>query len=165
METDPHVIASFQAHYEMKFPNLAASGWRLDSPRTFDYNCIAWAAGDKHRWWEPPDPITGQGAGKYWPRNLSANHLVETYVHLYELSGYKECPHGRPEKGYEKVAIYAMNGNVLHAAKQLPSGYWSSKLGPQHDIIHHTLEALEGNEYGYVAKFMKRQRQGKAGKR
>ncbi|MCI0637958.1 MAG: hypothetical protein L0Y72_23715 [Gemmataceae bacterium] len=37
-----------------------------------------------------------------------------------------------------------------HAARQLPTGRWSSKLGPSEDI-EHDLHALEGEIYGTIA--------------
>ena len=42
-----------------------------------------------------------------------------------------------------------------HAARQLPSGRWTSKLGFLEDI-EHALHDLEGTEYGAVVLVMKR---------
>ena len=41
-------------------------------------------------------------------------------------------------------------------ARQLAAGDWTSKLGKEEDLTHHTLKSLEGNLYGTVLKFMKR---------
>ena len=41
------------AELEGTFPNLAADGSLVASPKTHAYNCVAWAAGDVSRWWEP----------------------------------------------------------------------------------------------------------------
>ena len=38
------------AELEGAFPGLAADGYRLASPKTHSYNCVAWAAGDASRW-------------------------------------------------------------------------------------------------------------------
>jgi len=60
------------------------------------------------------------------------------------------------EDGWEKIAIFAdEQGEPLHAARQLPSGRWTSKLGADVDI-EHDLAALEGDLYGKVACFLKR---------
>lgn len=34
------------------FPKLAAEGFEIVAPSTKRYNCIAFAAGDTHRWWD-----------------------------------------------------------------------------------------------------------------
>ena len=52
-------------------------------------------------------------------------------------------------------------GVPSHAARQLPSGHWTSKLGKAEDIRHSTLEAVEsdpnlGLGYGKVAVILKR---------
>jgi hypothetical protein len=41
------------AELDGAFPSLAADGYVVASPKTHSYNCIAWAAGDASRWWEP----------------------------------------------------------------------------------------------------------------
>ena len=69
------------------------------------------------------------------------------------------CGNGSLEDGYEKVAIYARDGELTHAARQLRDGRWTSKLGKYEDIEHDSLEALYGDgygEYGSVAVFMVR---------
>ena len=59
------------------------------------------------------------------------------------------------EEGVDKVAIYAIGDEATHAARQLPNGLWTSKLGPYEDITH-TLKGLEGGEYGYVVGILRR---------
>jgi hypothetical protein len=66
------------------------------------------------------------------------------------------CEGDELEAGFEKIALFANNQGIpLHAARQLPSGRWTSKLGELEDI-EHTLRDLEGEEYGSVALVMKR---------
>jgi hypothetical protein len=61
------------------------------------------------------------------------------------------------EKGFEKVAIYVKgNQNPTHAARQLDSGIWTSKIGNEEDIEHSSPAVLEGLEYGAVAVVMKK---------
>jgi hypothetical protein len=43
-----------------------------------------------------------------------------------------------------------------HAARSLPNGAWTSKLGDDEDIEHSTLAVLEGREYGRAKVFLKR---------
>lgn len=66
-----------------------------------------------------------------------------------------ECGSELLEKDVEKIAVYALNATVTHAARQLPNGRWTSKLGQGHDISH-TLQAIAGGAYGSVAAILKR---------
>jgi regulator of protease activity HflC (stomatin/prohibitin superfamily) len=46
-------------------------------------------------------------------------------------------------------------GIPVHAARQLPSGMWTSKLGALEDI-EHQLEGLAGDRYGKIGQILKR---------
>jgi hypothetical protein len=59
------------------------------------------------------------------------------------------------EVGVDKVAIYAMNGRVKHAARQWSNGRWRSKMGAAHDI-EHELYAVEGPLYGSLVAVYER---------
>ena len=81
---------------------------------------------------------------------------------MFEARGYVASDTPALEPGYEKVALYvSKEGKVTHAARQLLDGQWTSKLGGQYDVSH-TLDALEGPEYGSVAKILKRSINGPA---
>ncbi len=69
--------------------------------------------------------------------------------------GYVVCDHDELELGTEKIALFALDGVPKHAARQLPSGRWTSKLGPSEDIKH-SLHDLTGAVYGSVVLIMKR---------
>ena len=132
------------------FPNLIASGYRETSPQTRAYNCIAWAAGVDSAWWWP-DEYT------FWPEAVPCTATLDTFIAAYKTVGYVECSDGNFENGYEKIAIYAdENQEPTHAARQMKSGKWTSKLGASHDIEHNTVEALYGDAYGIAMRFMKR---------
>ena len=60
------------------------------------------------------------------------------------------------EQGFEKVALYGTALEYSHAARQLPSGKWSSKLGKDVDIEHDTPNDVAGGVYGEVMQIMKR---------
>jgi hypothetical protein len=71
----------------------------------------------------------------------------------YESLGYKLCYEDHFEKGLDKIAIYGIenpDGTVTptHAARLLPSGEWTSKLGNFEDIAHKALDAVDGPVYG-----------------
>jgi hypothetical protein len=59
---------------------------------------------------------------------------VSAFVQLYSTLGYTACQDGSLELGFEKVAIYALGKVVKHAARQLPNGKWTSKLGGDVDL-------------------------------
>lgn len=137
-------------------PNLNADNHELTSMPTPRYNCIAWAASNDTRWWWP----TGR---YYWPPNVTREESIEAFIRAYATVGYTRCDDGSLEPEFEKVAIYARSeAGVLtptHAARQLPTGRWTSKLGPLEDIDHANPECVCGPVYGNVAVFLKRPRQ------
>lgn len=131
------------------FPRLRHTRFYVTSPETQDYNCIAWAADDNSHWWWP----TGFC---YWPKGVNRTLEVASFKAAYATLGYVDCDNGNAEKGVEKVAIFAnVHGRVEHAARQLPSGDWTSKLGEGEDI-RHTIFGLEGASYGNVVCYMSR---------
>lgn len=135
------------------FPGLGTSAFRVTSPATRDYNCIAWAAGDTARWWWPDlDP---DNDAIFWPAGVIAEETLEAFVAVFVTLGYAPCIGEELELGFEKVALFANGGIPTHAARQLPSGRWTSKLGLREDI-EHDLHALSGEEYGTAVLFMKR---------
>jgi hypothetical protein len=137
---------------EEAFPGLAGRGYQVTSPRDADYNCIAFAAGDTHNWWWP-----GRDVGReYWPAGVPRERTRDAFVAAFASLGYTVCEGEGPESGYEKVALFAdAAGRPTHAARQLPGGGWSSKLGKAEDI-EHGLHDLEGALYGSVVLLMKR---------
>jgi len=144
-----------QSHHslELLFPGLAVSEWQETSKQTKEYNCIAWAGSEDHDdvWWWP-------NRAAYWPEGVPLNTSVEAFIAAYRTLGYEVCDGGDPEPGLEKVALYVGDdGQVTHAARQLDSGYWTSKLGSLEDI-EHELQGVEGETYGRVAQFLSRPR-------
>lgn len=138
---------------ERFFPNLSTSRYSITSPAEKDYNCIAWAAGDVTAWWEPDPQYTC-----FWPDSIPRVYTVEAYIRAFETLGFTKCQDAGYEDGFEKIAIYVLSGGKpAHAARQLSSGLWTSKLGNSEDIEHEKLEALEGPSYGIVAVVLKRQ--------
>jgi hypothetical protein len=61
------------------------------------------------------------------------------------------------EAGFEKLTIFVdPTGEPRHAARQLPSGAWASKLGDHVDIEHNEVDAVGGVFYGEPHVFMKK---------
>jgi hypothetical protein len=132
------------------FPNLTSENHRVTSERTTDYNCIAWAAGDDTQWWWPEDH-----QDIYWPEGVPRVEDMTTFAEAFATLDYTLCEGGGLEQGVEKVAIYAVDGVPSHAARQLPNGWWTSKLGQSFDVAH-TLDAISGGAYGEAALFLGR---------
>jgi len=136
---------------EDDFPNLAETGHRITSPESGAYNCIAWAAGTDQHWWEPATDC-------YWPESTSMDYTVDALVQAFKSIGFAVCENAVADSSSEKIAIYGDGQEYTHAARQLPNGKWTSKLGKGEDIEHDNLEALEGSIYGSVVCVMQRSR-------
>ena len=137
---------------ELIFPNLAGTGYRVTSPADDDYNCLAWAAAEDDRWWWP-DPL----GESYWPHGVPRAETPEAFVAAYATVGFTAAADDSSLPGVEKIAIYLKAGKPTHAARQLPSGLWTSKLGRAEDI-EHDLAGLVGEVYGAVGLLLQRPR-------
>jgi len=142
------------------FENVRPDNFKCTSDPTRDtddkYNCIAWAVGKNDNYWWPR-----QLGGFFWPNGLPREPLnketIANFVKAFESEGFERCDDGKFENGFEKIAIYVNNFDVpKHAARSLPNGAWSSKLGDDEDIEHETLKVLEGRQYGKAKYFMRR---------
>jgi hypothetical protein len=129
------------------FPNLSSSQFEITSDFSLDYNCIAWAAGDISRWWWP-------ATGDYWPIDDNSA-AVDSFARAFATIGYGPADDNSLEAGYEKVALFAKEARVTHAARQLANGRWTSKLGSDVDI-EHELHGIEGQVYGTVVRLLRR---------
>ena len=133
---------------EQHFPGLRAGDYQVTSSSDIRYNCIAWAAGDSAQWWEP-------SPGGHWPPDVPRLLTLDAFIEAFASLGYEPCETEEPERGVEKIALFASHGEVTHAARQLPNGRWTSKLGMDVDI-EHVLRCPEGSVYGEVAKVLSR---------
>jgi hypothetical protein len=138
-------------HLELRYPNLAITEYSLTSSKSQEYNCFAWVAGDRERWWQPTPEDEF-----YWVEGVPMEETLSAYVQAYQTLGYEPCDSSVLEEGYEKIALYVNDQGVpVHAARQLLTGKWTSKLGSLEDI-EHELEGLTGKSYGTVGKVLKR---------
>jgi hypothetical protein len=139
-----------EPNLEDVFPGLRGQPYQIQSPRDHRYNCIAFAAGDVHNWWWP------DAAGEdTWPAGVARAETVGAFRDAFATLGFVVCDDEQLESGYERIALFALAGVPKHAARQLPSGRWVSKLGPGEDIEHELLD-LTGMAYGAVVLVMKR---------
>lgn len=130
------------------FPRLDARNHRITSREDPGYNCVAWATRDSTRWW---DHLYG-----YWPDGVARDSSVEAYVELFRELGFEKSNDSNPEFGFEKIALYAKNGEFTHVARLLESGHWTSKLGALEDIEHNSLDSLASDSYGRPLAFLRR---------
>lgn len=138
-----------QAELESRFPKLRSARYTITSPSDVRYNCIAWAAGDSRKFWWPH-------GFAFWPDTAPRENDLSAFEKAFASLGYERSSSHAHETGFEKVAIYAKpDGEPSHAARQLATGYWTSKLGKFVDI-EHALEDLEGETYGRVTLVLRR---------
>jgi hypothetical protein len=121
------------------------------SPGTDSYNCVAWGASDTENWWEPDEDLQ-----YYWPNDAPRNYAVDAYVAAFKSHGFEVCQDASLEQGLEKVAIFTLQGEYKHVARQLPNGNWTSKMGRAEDIEHVDLMAVSGPSYGSSSVYMAR---------
>jgi hypothetical protein len=133
------------------FPLTHSEPFLETSPTDGLYNCIAWAYGVNDRWfWPDSSGLT------FWPENIPHETNVQAFISLFGGIGYEICNDGTLEEGFEKIAIYTNDSMPTHAARQLPSGRWTSKLGQMQDI-EHSIFSMSDGVYGNVNVFMKRE--------
>ena len=139
-------------------PGLRGAEFKITSPVDPAYNCIAWAIGSTTDWWQP------DYAAGIWPEQAPKQHTVAAAIEAFATAGYEPCENGALQDQVEKVAIYGVGEQFKHAARQLPSGRWTSKLGKGWDIEHElaalTSAANAGGpvQYGEVVVFLRRTR-------
>jgi len=147
-------MATYDPDIEKNFPHIKQEGYDVTSPIDPGYNCIAWAAGENNLWYWP-DPLSIY----YWPNNIARECTLNAFIELYQSLGYEICSEQNVEADFEKIAIYVDSNNIpLHAARQLESGTWTSKLGPYKDIEHNTIRGLENSAYGKLGVVLRRKK-------
>jgi hypothetical protein len=144
-------MPAFHERVRTLLPRLTADNYRETSPSDWGYNCIAWAAGVTDAWWWPTP-------GRYWPPDVLREESLAAFVAAFATLGYAPMASPILESSIEKVVLYAVGGIPTHAARQLLSGMWTSKLGPAIDIEHATPDAITGGVYGEVSVILGRSR-------
>ena len=139
--------APFHELAQNVLPNLTAENYRITSPPSWAYNCIAWAVGLTDLWWWPVP-------GRYWPPDVLREETLDAFVAALATRGFSPCSSSEVEWGLEKIALYSTGNVPTHAARQLCTGWWTSKLGPSFDVEHSNLEALAGGVYGDPVAFL-----------
>lgn len=124
--------------------------YKLTSPETFEYNCIAFAMGMLDRWIDSSDI-----PWHWWPpvrKDTSPSSLVEAFKYF----GFEECGmDDKVDEQYDKVALYKDDIQWTHAAKVVADGEYHSKFGASFDGHHSGGDVLKA-KYGSVFLIMRR---------
>ncbi len=137
--------------FGINLPNLGDRNHRVTSEMTPRYNCISWSVReDLISLWPDDD--------NRWPTSVTREESMDAFLQFYTMIGFERISLNaiHYEPGYEKIALYADTAGPCHAARQIPSGRWLSKLGRLADIEHNDLNCLEGGAYGNVVAIFKR---------
>jgi hypothetical protein len=81
---------------------------------------------------------------------------LQAFEELFTKWAWAETADANLEHGLQKIALYALFGEPTHAARLMPNGFWTSKLGGAIDITHNNLAELTGPKYGMVYKVYKK---------
>lgn len=134
------------------FPQLEMTNFEVTSPVDRRYNCIAWAVNDNTRWWWP-DP------NAYWPTDRG-DLTIENFEEAFATLGYTRQENNLSPQEVERIVLYLDGlGNPTHAARQLETGDWAAKIGPQWDVEHQK-NAFCGGDYGNASIMFERPRAG-----
>lgn len=136
------------AYLRNPFPKLTAVLEKKTSEPTEAYNCIAWAFKDNQRKWWP-------SRWAFWPIDYEGKTELEAFEDWFVADGWEETSDSLVEEGYEKIALYTLDGEPKHAARLLPNGLWTSKLGSSLDLSHGFAD-LDGPAYGSVFKIFRK---------
>lgn len=140
--------------YKMQLDN---AGLTPRAPLTIELaQMVIEIQGDDRCWFVIDDTLTIRNCRVLAGRGRACRDSRRLHP-AYATLGYRPCPDGESESDLEKIAIYGVRGIPRHAARQLASGRWTSKMGDIEDI-EHTLEAIEGEQYGTVIQFLARPR-------
>lgn len=144
--------------YPQQLPHLQLADHQKTSEKDHIYNCIAYVFGEAGQWFWPAENDLC-----VWPRPIVLEQsCLENFRLLLRDLGYSPCKDGTFEPNVIKIACYVGGGGIVpedltHAAIQRTegpdAGYWSSKIGPNIDIRHKTIEDLDGPLYGRVHSF------------
>src|SRR5436190_15245440 len=106
------------------FPGLKTTAFRITSAADERYNCIAWAVGKTREWWWP----LGDESIITWPSGAARELTMDGFSKAFRVIGFEPAIDDLFELGFEKIALFAdADGSPSHAARQLPSGLWTSK--------------------------------------
>ena len=137
------------------FPRLASDNhFQITSECTPLYNCIGWALGLDDVWVALDHPSNMPWI--WWPKGVPATEKQSSLIALFAYFGFEKCNDAEAEDGFDKVALYGIDGNWTHAARVVAKDEFHSKIGTAWDIHHSNGDVFADTEYGEVFAYMKR---------
>src|SRR5262249_42534027 len=91
------------------FPNLPRDGYTVTDKPDWAYNCIGWSRCTRTHGFMWPHP------GLY----TTAAERLDFFDRMYAAFGWRPASSCRSERGKRKIALYCIDGDPTHAAKQL----------------------------------------------
>jgi len=139
--------------FEKWWPRLRKTFYQVIAEADPRYNCFAWSVGKTDIILDPM---------RDWPDDVKREYTLVAFISCFNFYGFQCCDNGDLEMGVEKVVIYGRGDLPLHAARQMDSGLWTSKIGSL-ELIEHHLDAFEVAtqefaNYGSILQFLSRQR-------
>lgn len=135
------------------FPELANDqNFKICSPKTHEYNCIAWAMQFTDRWVTSVD-----GPQYWWPNDVERNMSSSALIAAFEAVGFTECDNKSLEEGFDKVILYKneTEDEWTHASRIIDNSVEHSKFGASFDGTH-SHDKFQGTCYGIPYAIMKR---------
>ncbi len=130
-----------------RFPNLRRNDWCITGPRTRQYNCHAFAAGNQTEFRTGPDIDRRWGNRDGRVTHLDFDDYYKTESGLQPAEDY--CP------ADARVVLFASGGSPKHSARIVNNASGTiaeSKLGRSWRIVHY-LNQLEGGPYGDIVRY------------
>lgn len=143
--------SGFGPTFLARHPGLEPAGFEITSVADENYNCVAWALGRTDVWYQP-----GGLKGTTWPDGVPSDFSVAAYVAFFKSFGFEATKTTDYNERVERLALYGLDGDFCHVARQTSSG-WTSKCGELQDITHASLAALEDGVYGRSEVILERE--------
>ena len=132
------------------FPKLKRDkNFKVTSPATRRYNCVAWASGYDNKWEWPSIIPELKSKDDYWPEGVEDSTSIASFIDNFKSKGFEVTDNLSYDPTKYKVALFSLNGDCTHACRLMADGVWTSKLGYYQDI-QHSLKSLEGKYYGKI---------------
>lgn len=135
------------------FPNLRNdASFKILSPQTQVYNCIAWAMNFNDRWVD-----IAEIPGHWWPNGVVKSLSPDALVQAFEAVGFETTTDKIPEEGFDKVVLYKKINKEewTHASRIITESVGHSKFGAEWDGSH-SIDSISGTVYGTPYCWMKR---------
>ena len=140
------------------FPGLAGDDkFRITSPKTVSYNCIAWAMGFDARWVANTafPGLDAQFRFVWWPDGVEVSQRPEALIAAFASLGFELTDNRGYEPGFDKAVLYSDGNKWTHASRLLADDMEHSKFGALWDACH-GCDKFSGSDYGTPYAYMRR---------